>query len=96
MLAEAVKYESELGKLYQDKQSNAYLDKIVFNIYTGFEFLIICSETLPIEYRHTNLIFEPHKGVLTETEITYILEALHKRGCVVVVEGITFTLTGLL
>ena len=37
MLAEAVKYKSELGKLYQEKQSNAYLDTIVFDIYTGFE-----------------------------------------------------------
>ena len=96
MLAEVVKYKSELGKLYQEKQSNAYLDKIVFDIYTGSEFKVRCGDTLPIEYEYKSSIFEPHKGVLTETELTYILDALHKRGCVVVVDSVTFTLTNLL
>lgn len=96
MLAEAVKYESELGKIYQEKQSNAYLDKMVFDIYTSFEFAVLCGDTLPIKYEYTKLIFAPYNGVLTETELTYILDDLHKRGCVVVVEGVTFTLTDLL
>ena len=96
MLEEVIKYTSELGKIYQEKQSNAYLDTIVFDIYIGFEFKVRCGDTLPIEYEYKSSIFEPHKGVLTEIELTYILDDLHKRGCVVVVEGVTFTLTDLL
>lgn len=38
---------SELGKLYNLKQSNRHLDKLVFNVQSSVEYNIICGYTSP-------------------------------------------------
>lgn len=70
------KYKSKLGKLYSEKQSNAWLDDIVFDVETSFEFLIMCNEKLPINSTKV-------EKYLTDDQVTYITEKLKYRGCVV-------------
>ena len=86
---ESCKYVSKLGQLYAEKQGNSDLDKVVFNIECEYEFEIRCGSKLPISSK-------PLTMSLHDKQVTYILNALHKRGCVVVVDSVTFTLTNLL
>lgn len=68
---------SELGKLYNLKQSNKHLDKFVFDVCTVVEFYITCGDKLPFS-------IELKKDFdISEQEIVYIKEDLNKRGVVV-------------
>jgi len=75
---------SELGKLYNLKQSNKHLDKLVFNVQSSVEYNIVCGYTLPFS-------IELKKDFdINEQEIIYIKDELNKRG-VVLGEVITQT-----
>lgn len=75
---------SELGKLYNLKQANKHLDKLVFNVQSSVEYNIVCGYTLPFS-------IELKKDFdINEQEIIYIKEELNKRG-VVLGEVITQT-----
>ena len=70
-------YKSELGKLYQAKQKEAPLQKIVFEVYSLFKFWIESGEMLPI-----NVSANDYQA-FTSTEILWILDKFEQRGCVV-------------
>lgn len=75
---------SELGKLYNLKQSNKHLDKLVFNVQSSVEYNIVCGYTLPFN-------IELKKDFdINEQDVVYIKDELNKRG-VVVGEVITQT-----
>ena len=75
---------SELGKLYNLKQSNKHLDKFVFDITSLIEFDIKAGYSLPYT-------IEVKKGFdISEQEVVYIKDELNKRG-VVLGEVITQT-----
>ena len=67
---------SELGKLYNLKQSNKYLDKFVFDITSLIEFDIKCGDKLPF-----NIEIKKEFAV-SEQDILYIKDELNKRGVV--------------
>ena len=75
---------SELGKLYNLKQSNKHLDKLVFNVQSSVEYNIVCGYTLPFS------IELKKEFDINEQDISYIKEELNKRG-VVIGEVITQT-----
>ena len=75
---------SELGKLYNLKQSNKHLDKLVFNVQSSVEYNIVCGYTLPFS------IELKKEFDINEQEVSYIKEELNKRG-VVLGEVITQT-----
>ena len=75
---------SELGKLYNLKQSNKHLDKLVFNVQSSVEYNIICGYTLPFS------IELKKEFDINEQDVSYIKDELNKRG-VVVGEVITQT-----
>ena len=70
-------YKSELGKLYQAKQKEAPLQKIVFEVYSLFKFWIESGEMLPI-----NVSAKDYRP-FTSTEIMRIIDELEQRGCIV-------------
>ena len=87
-------YKSELGKLYQAKQKEAPLQKIVFEIYSLFKFWIEIGDMLPI-----NVSAKDYQA-FTSTELMWILNELKQRGCIVEYEydsitGKQFILTDL-
>ena len=68
---------SELGKLYNLKQSNKHLDKLVFNVQSSVEYNIVCGYTLPFS-------IELKKDFdINEQDVSYIKDELNKRGVVV-------------
>lgn len=67
---------SELGKLYNLKQANKHLDKLVFNVQSSVEYNIVCGYTLPF-----NIELKKEFDI-NEQEIIYIKEELNKRGVV--------------
>ena len=75
---------SELGKLYNLKQSNKHLDKLVFNVQSSVEYNIVCGYTLPFS------IELKKEFDINEQDVSYIKEELNKRG-VVLGEVITQT-----
>ena len=75
---------SELGKLYNLKQSNKHLDKFVFDVQSSVEYNIICGYTLPFS------IELKKEFDISEQDVSYIKDELNKRG-VVLGEVITQT-----
>ena len=75
---------SELGKLYNLKQSNKHLDKFVFDVQSSVEYNIICGYTLPFS------IELKKEFDINEQDVSYIKDELNKRG-VVLGEVITQT-----
>ena len=75
---------SELGKLYNLKQSNKHLDKLVFNVQSSVEYNIVCGYTLPFS------IELKKEFDVSEQDVSYIKDELNKRG-VVLGEVITQT-----
>ena len=67
---------SELGKLYNLKQSNKHLDKLVFNVQSSVEYNIICGYTLPFS------IELKKEFDVSEQDVSYIKDELNKRGVV--------------
>ena len=70
-------YKSELGKLYQAKQEEAPLQKIVFEVYSLFKFWIESGEMLPISVSAKDYHF------IIPEQITWVIDNLKKKGCVV-------------
>ena len=68
---------SELGKLYNLKQSNKHLDKFVFDVQSSVEYNIICGYTLPFS------IELKKEFDINEQDVSYIKDELNKRGVVV-------------
>ena len=68
---------SDLGKLYNLKQSNKHLDKFVFDITSLVEFSIKCGDKLPFS------IELKKEFDINEQEVYYIKDELNKRGVVV-------------
>ena len=68
---------SELGRLYNLKQSNKHLDKLVFNVQSSVEYNIVCGYTLPFS------IELKKEFDISEQEASYIKAELNKRGVVV-------------
>ena len=67
---------SDLGKLYNLKQSNKHLDKFVFDITSLIEFDIKAGYSLPYT-------IEVKKGFdISEQEVVYVKDELNKRGVV--------------
>ena len=75
---------SELGKLYNLKQSNKHLDKFVFDVQSSVEYNIVCGYTLPFS------IELKKEFDINEQDVSYIKDELNKRG-VVLGEVITQT-----
>ena len=67
---------SELGKLYNLKQSNKHLDKFVFDVQSSVEYNIICGYTLPFS------IELKKEFDINEQDVSYIKDELNKRGVV--------------
>ena len=67
---------SELGKLYNLKQSNKHLDKLVFNVQSSVEYNIVCGYALPFS------IELKKEFDISEEEVVYIKDELNKRGVV--------------
>ena len=67
---------SELGKLYNLKQSNKHLDKFVFDITSLVEFSIKCGDNLPF-----NIELKKEFDI-SEQYVSYIKDELNKRGVV--------------
>ena len=67
---------SELGKLYNLKQSNKHLDKFVFDITSLVEFSVKCGDNLPF-----NIELKKEFDV-SEQDVSYIKDELNKRGVV--------------
>ena len=68
---------SELGKLYNLKQSNKHLDKLVFNVQSSVEYNIVCGYALPFS------IELKKEFDISEEEVVYIKDELNKRGVVI-------------
>ena len=75
---------SDLGMLYNLKQSNKHLDKFVFDITSLVEFSIKCGDNLPF-----NIELKKEFDI-NEQDVSYIKDELNKRG-VVLGEVITQT-----
>ena len=67
---------SELGKLYNLKQSNKHLDKLVFNVQSSVEYNIVCGYALPFS------IELKKEFDINEQDVSYIKDELNKRGVV--------------
>ena len=68
---------SELGKLYNLKQSNKHLDKLVFNVQSSVEYNIVCGYALPFS------IELKKEFDINEQDVSYIKDELNKRGVVI-------------
>ena len=68
---------SELGKLYNLKQSNKHLDKFVFDITSFIEFDIKAGYSLPF-----NIELKKEFDI-SEQDVSYIKDELNKRGVVI-------------
>ena len=70
------KRTSKFGVMYDDKQSKANLDKIVYNIKTEVEFNILTGDVLPFK------INEELPESLTHNDCWYIINSLKDYGIV--------------
>ena len=70
------KRTSKYGVMYDDKQSKANLDKIVFNIKAEVEFNILTGTTLPFK------INEELLESLTHNDCWYIINSLKDYGII--------------
>lgn len=70
------KRTSKFGVMYDDKQSKANLDKIVYNIKAEVEFNILTGNVLPFE------INEELPESLTHNDCWYIINSLKEYGIV--------------
>lgn len=70
------KRTSKYGVMYDDKQSKANLDKIVYNIKAEVEFNILTGDVLPFK------INEELPDNLTHNECWYIINSLKDYGIV--------------
>ena len=68
-------YISTIGKLYQEVQDNAHLDKAVMALYNTLEFEIKTGQKLPIKIKA-----EAVKGKSSK-ELDYIQDSLYALGC---------------
>ena len=68
-------YISAIGKLYQEVQDNAQLDKAVIALYSALEFEIKTGERLPIKIKA-----EEVRG-LSSKDIDYVEKELYALGC---------------
>ena len=68
-------YTSAIGKLYQEVQDNAQLDKAVIALYSALEFEIKTGERLPIKIKA-----EEVRG-LSSKDIDYVEKSLYALGC---------------
>ena len=68
---------SELGKLYNLKQSNKHLDKFVFDITSLIEFDIKAGYSLPYT------IEVKKEFDISEQDVSYIKDELNKQGIVI-------------
>ena len=68
-------YISTIGKLYQEVQDNAHLDKAITALYNTLEFEIKTGQKLPI-----NINAEVVRGK-SSREIDYIQNSLYALGC---------------
>ena len=66
---------SAIGKLYQEVQDNAQLDKTVIALYSALEFEIKTGERLPIKIKA-----EEVRG-LSSKDIDYVQDSLYALGC---------------
>ena len=68
-------YISAIGKLYQEVQDNAQLDKAVIALYSALEFEIKIGEKLPIKIK-ANEVRE-----MQSKDIDYVKNSLYALGC---------------
>lgn len=68
-------YTSDIGKLYQEVQDNARLDKAVIALYSALEFEIKIGEKLPIKIKANEV------RDLSSKDIDYVQESLYALGC---------------
>ena len=68
-------YVSAIGKLYQEVQDNAQLDKAVIALYSALEFEIKTGERLPIKIKAEEVRGMPSK------DIDYVIDSLYSLGC---------------
>ena len=71
------KRTSKYGVMYDDKQSKAYLDKIVFGIISEVKFNIEIGDTLPFK------IVEKLSPSMSSNETTYIAKELADCGIII-------------
>lgn len=69
--------KSELGKMYDLRQSNAHLDKIVFGIISEVKFNINSGATLPFN------IIEKLPPTISSNDIAYIAKELADCGIII-------------
>ena len=68
-------YVSDIGKLYQEVQNNAQLDKAVIALYSALEFEIKTGQKLPIKIK-ANEVRE-----MQSKDIDYVEKELYALGC---------------
>ena len=68
-------YISAIGKLYQEVQDNAQLDKAVIALYSALEFEIKTGQKLPIKIK-ANEVRE-----MQSKDIDYVQDSLYALGC---------------
>ena len=68
-------YISAIGKLYQEVQDNAQLDKAVIALYSALEFEIKTGQKLPIKIK-ANEVRE-----MQSKDIGYVQDSLYALGC---------------
>lgn len=68
-------YISAIGKLYQEVQDNAQLDKAITALYNALEFEIKTGERLPIKIKAEEVRGMPSK------DIDYVEKSLYALGC---------------
>jgi hypothetical protein len=68
-------YKSAIGKLYQEVQDNAQLDKAVIALYSALEFEIKTGQKLPIKIKANEV------RDLSSKDIDYVENSLYALGC---------------
>ena len=68
-------YTSAIGKLYQEVQDNAQLDKAVIALYSALEFEIKIGEKLPIKIKAEEV------REMQSKDIDYVQNSLYALGC---------------
>ena len=68
-------YVSAIGKLYQEVQDNAQLDKTVIALYSALEFEIKTGQKLPIKIKAEEV------REMQSKDIDYVQESLYALGC---------------
>jgi len=68
-------YISAIGKLYQEVQDNAQLDKAVIALYSALEFEIKTGQKLPIKIKAEEV------REMQSKDIDYVQDSLYSLGC---------------